>query len=193
MAEYRFFRGPIPYVSTATFHATRERAPHLEQDMHRDRLLCTAALITEIHPSSVVDLGCGDGGLLQVLGERGIRAWGYDFQPSNQPAWAERGVTAELRDVFNQHDVPAWGELAVLTEVLEHLADPHGTVEWVARHAHWVVASSPHSETPAQHAVEHAWAWDMDGYVALFDPYWVTVSHETVGWSQLYVGRNRKL
>lgn len=194
MTEHRLFTGETPYVSTAEFHAGRERAPHLEQDMHRSRLLRCAHLIRSIHPYSVVDLGCGDGGLLELLkADPVIDSWGYDFQPANRAGWQQRGVHAELRDVFNARDVPRWAEVAVLTEVLEHLADPHGVLEWVADHALFLVASSPHSETADQHAHEHAWAWDMLGYATMVDQHFQIVSHEQLDWSQIIVGRSKHL
>jgi len=189
MAEWRLFTGATPFVSTVEFHADRDRAPHLEQPDHRARLLRTAQLIHQLNPASVVDLGGGDGGLLSLL--TGLDAWGYDFQPTNQAGWAERGVTAELRDVFNDRDVPRWGELAVCTEVLEHLAAPHSVVEWVAHHARYLVASSPHGETDLQHGDCHSYAWDMAGYRALIEPHFEIMVHETVDWSQIIAGRSR--
>lgn len=194
MTEHRLFTGDVPYVSTAAFHAGRERAPHLEQDMHQARLVRCAELIRCLYPFSVVDLGCGDGGLLELLAQEDpeVQAWGYDFQPSNQAGWQQRGVTAELRDVFNDRDVPRWGEVAVLTEVLEHLADPHGVLEWVAHNAVFVVASSPHGETAEHHAAEHAWAWDMLGYATMIGEHFHVMRHEQLDWTQLIVGRSKR-
>lgn len=38
MTEHRLFPdGTVPHVSTPAFHAHRERAPHLEQPVHRER------------------------------------------------------------------------------------------------------------------------------------------------------------
>lgn len=190
MTEWKLFGGAHPHVATLDFHHDRERAPHLEQPMHVRRITRCAELIREMAPASVVDLGCGDGGLLSLI--RGIPSWGYDFQPSNEPAWAERGVTAERHDVFNAREVPHWGELAVLTETLEHVADPHGTVEWVAAHATWIVASSPRHETADFHGDCHAWAWDEPGYEALIAPHFEIVRHEGCDWSQIVVGRSRQ-
>ncbi|MFD9276917.1 methyltransferase domain-containing protein [Streptomyces mirabilis] len=190
MSEWKLFDSETPYVATLDFHRDRDRAPHLEQPDHRARLQRCARLIRNISPASVVDLGCGDGGLLSLI--KDIPSWGYDFQPSNEPAWAERGVTAERRDVFNTRDVPRWGELAVLTEVLEHLADPHGTAEWVSRHAAWIVASSPRHESADFHGDCHAWAWDEGGYEALIAPHFEVERHETVDWSQIIVGRSKR-
>lgn len=189
MAEWRLFDGPTPYVSTFAFHEHRDRAAHLEQPDHRERLEMAASLIRDLQPASVVDLGCGDGGLLSLI--RDIPSWGYDFQPANAQGWLQRDVKAEALDVFNSLEVPHWGQAAVLTEVLEHLADPHQVVEWVARNAEWIVASSPKDETDHQHGDCHAWAWDVDGYRALFEPHFDVIRHHAVGWSQLLAGRSQ--
>jgi hypothetical protein len=189
VTEWKLFNGDQPHVSTIDFHRDRERAPHLEQPDHRQRLKRCARLIQRINPASVVDLGCGDGGLLSLI--KDIPSWGYDFHEANREGWTERGVHAERRDVFNARDVPHWGELAALTEVLEHVADPHGTAEWVSHNATWIVASSPRHETADFHGDCHAWAWDEDGYAELFAPHFEVISHIGLHWSQIIVGRSR--
>lgn len=177
------------HVSTFEFHERRDRAPHLEQPDHRQRLKRAARLIRRLKPASVVDLGCGDGGLLSLI--RDIPSWGYDFAPANAAGWAERDVQAEQRDVFNARDVPRWGELAVLTEVLEHLADPHGVLEWVSYHVTHVVASSPRRESATAYGDCHAWAWDEEGYRALFDPHFIVTDQIGLDWSQIIVARSK--
>ena len=191
MSEWRLFDGPVAHVSTAAFHEHRGRAPHLEQPGHQARLYAAVEAIVALSPATVVDLGCGDGGLLGLLRLKGVEAWGYDFAPANADGWAERGVSAELHDVFTARHVPHWGELVVLTEVLEHLTDPHGVLEWISWHAPYVVASSPRDENADSHADEHAWAWDEAGYAALFAPHWVIERHEPCGWSQIVVASSR--
>lgn len=190
MTEWRLFDGDTPYVSTLDFHRPRERAPHLEQPAHHDRLHHAAKLVRDLNPASVVDLGCGDGGLLSLI--RDIPSWGYDWQPSNATGWAERGVAVESRDVFEIRDVPKWGECAVATEVIEHVADPHGVVAWIAENVTYVVASSPAYETGEAASECHAWAWDMEGYDDLFRPHFEILSHEILGWTQLIVGESRR-
>jgi hypothetical protein len=212
VAEYRLFpEGETPHVSTAAFHADRERAPHLEQPVHQGRLERALEFAAEAYVRLVnagqqkvglSDLGCGDGGLLQLVGRSVaetdslgfvFQAWGYDFQPSNQAGWAERGVHAELADVFGEdRDLIDLGDISVCTEVLEHLADPHGAVRWIGQRSRYLVASSPWNEHPGSHDECHCWAWDQDGYRALIQQGgYEVLRHETVGQFQVILGGRR--
>lgn len=191
--EWRLWlTGDAPYMSTAAFHANRERAAHLEQAAHRPRLLAAAAAVNDLAQQldnpTVSDLGCGDGGLLSLLE---CEAWGYDFQPSNAQGWVERGVKAELLDAFgNDRDLVRFGDITVLTEVLEHVADPRGVLRWVK--SRYVVASSPRNETGEKHAPEHAWAWNEAGFAKLFtDTGWSILRHEPIGGTQLIVAERQ--
>jgi SAM-dependent methyltransferase len=197
MTEYRLFRGDVPHVSTAAFHADRERAPHLEQPVHRPRLETAAALVAEAvariggDAVTVSDLGCGDGGLLFLIQQDpSVACWGYDFQPSNRDGWRARGVRAYPLDVFGaDRERVQLGQIAVCTEVLEHVADPHRAVRWIGEVSQFLVASSPWNETPASHDECHAWAWDHDGYRALIEQGgYRVVRHETVGQFQIILG-----
>lgn len=181
------------YVSTFEFHEHRERANHLAQREHNPRLRRTARLIWDLNPISVVDLGCGDGGLLKLL--NGLPCWGYDFCPANIEGGKEREVDIEFIDVFNTRDVPRWAELVVMTEVLEHLAHPHDIVEWVSENCEYLVASSPHGEHPGCELGTdpcHIWAWDMEGYYEMVSEHFTILRHEVIDWSQIIVGRSKK-
>ncbi len=178
MTEHKLFDGDVPHVSTFEFHEHRERAPHLDQPNHRPRLELAAAFVgtaATIHEgreggmATLSDLGCGDGGLLSLVKDV-VDAWGYDFAPSNAAGWAERGVKAEALDVFGaDRDRVRFGDITAVTEVLEHVADPHGAVRWIGEHSSFIVASSPWNETPERHDECHAWAFDTDGYRALIE------------------------
>ena len=170
--EWRLFEGDTPYVSTAEFHADRDRARHLEEEWSQPRLRKAREFIAQAvaeGASTASDLGCGDGGLLSLIHEiPGVRAWGYDFSPANAEGWPERGVRAEALDVFGaDRDRVRLGQLTVMTEVLEHLADPHGALVWVRKTSDRLVCSSPWNENPQVHSPEHAWAWDLEGYAAM--------------------------
>lgn len=212
MTEYRLFpEDTIPHVSTAAFHAHRERAPHLEQPVHQGRLHKAFEFVIQALQDqasrldrdlatlsdrnvTLSDLGCGDGGLLQLLqGVVRLDAWGYDFQPSNEAGWKERGIRAERANVFGtDRDLIDLGDIAVTTEVLEHLADPHGAVRWIGQHSRFLVASSPWNETPESHDECHCWCWDQDGYRALIEQGGFTVvRHQAVGQFQVVLGERR--
>lgn len=185
----------MPYVSTFEFHQDRERAPHLEQQWHQGRLhkaLEYATTLADGGPLRISDLGCGDGGLLSLLQQLpGATAWGYDFAPANAAGWAERGVTAYAADVFgSQWDSIEVGHLAVMTEVLEHLADPHGVLKRLRGRAAHLVCSSPWNESRNNHCAEHAWAWDLEGYAAMIEAAgWRITRHEQVGFFQVVLAQ----
>lgn len=190
MSEWKFFDGDTPEVSTFAFHEHRERAAHLEEPIHRPRLLRAAGYVTiaaNLGARSVSDLGCGDGGLLSLLQ---LDAWGYDFAPANAAGWAERGIKAEQLDVFGaDKDRVRFGDVTVVTEVLEHIADPHTAVQWIGEHSRFIVASSPWDEGPWGHDECHAWAFDVPGYRALIElGGYRVLRHEQVGRFQLVLG-----
>lgn len=182
MSEWRLFdEGTVPAYTTAEWYATRDHAPHLEQDLHRGRLHLSASFVAAAALpglSTVVDLGAGDGGLLSLLGPA-LKGWGYDLAPANVAAATERGVDVRLGDALGDIE---WGDIAVATEMLEHLVDPHGFVRTIAGRARALVCSSPHNERPGAAYPFHTWAWDFAGYRALVEQAGLMVArHEPVG------------
>lgn len=184
MTEWKLFEGDVAHVSTEAFHWDRERAPHWEQPIHRPRLEAALRLVVAAQDSvrvvdgstriiKVVDLGCGDGGLVaQLNSERyahRIAAVGYDFQPSNRGGWEERGIEyCTFRFNFVEHwELVVDADVYVMTECLEHLTDPHEAVRRVRAREAQLVCSSPWTEHAGSHDECHAWAWDLDGYESL--------------------------
>jgi len=187
--EWRFYDG-VPHVSTFEFHEHRDRAPHLEQPNHRPRMDLALQLALNARGDYYVDLGCGDGGMLQMLKSTGVQAIGFDFQPSNVAGWVERGVEA-----YAVNFVEDWGievpdaDVYMITEVLEHLADPHTMVHLIRERDAQIVASSPHDEHAGSHDECHAWAWDVEGYAKMMtDAGFTVVEHVTVDRFQVLRG-----
>lgn len=169
--EWRLFdEGTVPEYTKPEWYAGREHAPHLEQPGHRERLMLTAQFVAlgafGRKVDTVVDLGSGDGGLLSLLGPA-LTGWGYDLMPENLDAAKVRGVDVRYGDVV-AGDIE-WGQIAVCTEMLEHLVDPHAFVRRIAQHAEVLVCSSPWMERPGAAYEFHTWCFDLDGYRALVE------------------------
>ena len=199
--EWRLFNGDIPHVSTFEFHEHRERAPHLEQAAHRARLelayaLSQAAVLRikesvayKDHIIKIVDLGCGDGGLMSLMKSSDTKVFGFDFQPSNVVGWAERGVDAYWLNFVEQWEDVDQAEIYTITECLEHLANPHQMVASIRARNAQIVASSPWTEHAGSHDECHAWAWDMSGYAEMLTNAGFNIaSHSTTGMFQVIWG-----
>lgn len=198
MTEVRLYpAGTVPECVTAEWYAEREHAPHLEQDLHRPRLELAAQfaadLSAELDGANVVDIGAGDGGLLSLLRARGVAGHGYDLQPTNVAAAADRGVSVELVDAISaivDHraaDIIELAPIAIATEVLEHLVDPHLVLrQLAATGVDALVASSPWTETNGGAYEFHLWAWDQLGYRELLERNgWHVVRQELAGMFQV--------
>lgn len=184
VGEWQLFEpGTIPEYTTEQWYAGRDNAAHLEDAHHRPRMLRSSLMVAHAAASyglsTVVDLGAGDGGLLSLLGPR-LKAWGYDLAPAAVAAARARGVDVRQGNVLT--DPVEWADIAVATEMLEHLVDPHALVATIREHCRAVVASSPHSERPGAAYEFHTFAWDFGGYAAMFRAAgWRIVRHEPVG------------
>lgn len=198
MTEWQLFEpGTVPEHTTPQWYAGRETAPHVDQAEHRGRLLLARDMVLDAVDrygcESIVDLGCGDGGLLSLIAERtSTLAWGYDLQQTNvDAAWEKRGIAdVYLADVVNDPGaMMLWGELAVATEMLEHLLEPHEFVRRIGAYSRVIVASSPFTERPGSAYEFHTWCWDMPGYRALVEQAGFHVErHETTSQFQVLMG-----
>lgn len=192
MSEWQLYaKGTVPEWTTPGWYAGIERAPHLDQDLHRGRLHLAANLARTIPNaalSTLVDLGAGDGGFLSLIEHDFLDCWGYDLQPSNVAGADQRGVDVRLRDVLE--DEILWGNVAVCTEMLEHLLAPHAFAARIRRHCKWLVCSSPYTETFSEHYGHHAWAWDQHGYASMLEAAgWTVVRQETVDIFQVVLAK----
>ena len=210
MTEHKLFAGEVAYVSTFDFHKDRERAPHWEQDTHRPRLekaiefcrlawhrqndiIQTRAEAVRSDPAFrspvIVDLGCGDGGLVRQLLDHGATAYGYDFQPSNAAGWVARGIRETWmfeKNFVVDWDAVMWADIYVITEVLEHLTNPHKALRRIRDRNAQLVCSSPATEHALSHDECHAWAWDEAGYAMMIKQAGFQIErHERVGMFQV--------
>jgi len=188
--EWKLFEGDVAPFTDDAFYADRIAAHHLEEYGHKDRL--EKALEYAVHArdefgcGTFSDLGCGDGGWLQLATTKGLTSWGYDMQPSNiEYARYTRGVNAMYTN-FEAGTV-VYGDCSIMTEVLEHVSDPHGIVRNLPSRV--IIASSPFHETGEAHYEFHNWAWDEAGYADLITQGGDDIiRHENVWLNQIILG-----
>lgn len=191
MAEWKLFEGDVAPFTDDDFYRDREAAHHMEEEGHATRLLRALDFAVyakdKLECETFSDLGCGDGGWVEAAGRAGLTAWGYDMQPKNvEYAQNHRHVDVRLTN-FEQDDAIKYGDCSILTEVLEHVSNPHELIHNLPSRV--VVASSPRWETADDHYEFHNWAWDMEGYAALIESGGFTVvKHEPVWLSQIILG-----
>lgn len=204
--EYRFYPNvDVPPVSTFAFHRDRASVAHFEQQIHKSRFAqivsdfagvvrtIYAHKLVEYGKLSVIDLGCGDGGLLQHIVNYypHVVPRGYDFQPSNEAAWARRNISSRTRlmNFVDEWDNIPEANVYIITEVLEHLADPHEMVRRIRARNAFIIASSPWGETMMSHDECHAWGWTFTGYHQMMrDAGFTTKYHHAAGPFQVFTG-----
>lgn len=169
---------------------------HIDNRVHQARLQSAADTAMRLarqftEPDHLIcDIGSCDGGLLELIAPE-FFAFGYDVI-ANSIAYGRhiRGVDLRYGNVTADPTLPL-APVVVCTEMLEHLEDPHGFLEYLrTREVEYAVFSSPHSETAEYHEWNHAWAWDREGYAKMItDAGWEIVSHIDVEWSQQIVAK----
>lgn len=132
-----------------------------------DAVVDVVDLAFSLYPSAqtVTELGAGDGSLLAALRVPNGRRWGYEIGRGDVAYAFQRGLHVYQADILR--DELNYGDVLVVSEVLEHLADPDGFLRQLPP-GRPVVASSPSLETVEWHNEIHAWAWDVEGYRELF-------------------------
>ncbi len=92
------------------------------------------ACVDMITEGSVLDVGCGDGLLLAMLKEKGIRGEGVDFSEEAVRKCATKGVTAVRHDLNQPLPFPDGAfDWVVALDVLEHQHEPLFLLKEMAR------------------------------------------------------------
>lgn len=86
-------------------------------------------------PQSVVDVGCGPGGFLEMLARR-HPTWsllGVDSSPTAIQVARERGIPATLMEIGEDGRLPLTPDWITLLDVLEHVSDPEPLLRALVR------------------------------------------------------------
>jgi methionine biosynthesis protein MetW len=84
-------------------------------------------------PATMLDVGCGDGELLESLRERGWAVRGVDFDPDAVAAARSQGLDVDLGDLRAQCYPDAAFDAVTMSHSLEHVPEPRAILEEVRR------------------------------------------------------------
>ena len=138
---------------------------------HQARTLVTAALIAWLKPESVLDPACGDASI--VAAANLLRPIAHVHladisEPSVLRVPQTTGFKAAVSDIFDAIEASPNVDVVVLTETLEHLADPDQIAALARGKGRYLVASSPVMRAgQVDHNSEHLWMFDRTGYEAM--------------------------
>jgi len=132
---------------------------------HDVRVDLTIALGRRMFPTRdvVVDLSTGDARI-----PRGLDPAFEPILGDLAPGYPLVGPLEELVELLPHN----YADIFVLSETLEHLAEPLGALHAIRRHARGLLLSTPADETAGN--PEHVWAWSTDDIAELL---------ETAGWT----------
>jgi SAM-dependent methyltransferase len=82
-----------------------------------------SSLARSFRPASAIDVGCGTGALMAALERHGIDCLGFDYATAALQRCRERGVDARKLDLECDPFPPERADLAISTEVAEHLPE----------------------------------------------------------------------
>jgi len=171
-----------PEWTQPSWHEQREWVPQYGTAVHTPRIRLAAEMVQDaVHRygvRSVVELGAHDGGMCKAMG---TLPWqvipaprptyhGYEITDAALSHAVADGIDVRKADILRdeldlgEHTPP---NLVVLTEVLEHLAQPHELLRRLQPRVDYLLASVPIDETRDKHYEYHAWAWDRAGFSAL--------------------------
>lgn len=119
--------------------------------------------LLRVHPQieTLTDIGCGDGSFLDRARRLrvGLSVSGVDAGRGNVEIARGRGLNVRQGDIL---DMTVDTQVVTMTEVLEHLVDPHGYLKTLG--GKWLIATSPLGESDEWHYEHHSWAWDREGF-----------------------------
>lgn len=170
-----------------SYHLGRNDAPEFDQGqpgrIDLARFLIEKILVKDLRrrPLRIVELGCGAGDVTGPYSKRelyngprgeilttGIEVIGVDVVPVAKEKCNRRWPDMNFVLSPVEELEPVDCDILVMTEFLEHLADPIAVAERWMPHARWAVIGHPLNEPDPPYEHGHAWSYDMDDLHAWF-------------------------
>lgn len=121
----RIFASPRPTLGSLDYDTYWDQRP---ADVFQPRFEIIAQLLPT--GAEVADIGCGDGSLLRYLERRrNVAGFGVDISTTAVEVAQRLGTNASVADVTDPgFSLPRRVDYVVLSEVLEHIADPEAVL-----------------------------------------------------------------
>lgn len=132
-------------MSVRTFENERWRRDDQEVSFRHREALALITGITDGSNHTLLDIGCGDGLLLSLAGEKGIVASGLDISEKAVEKARAKGLDAAVFDVNGRIPFPdSTFDVVVMLDVLEHLYTPEELLKEAIRVSkRWIIVSVP--------------------------------------------------
>ena len=151
------------------------------------RILRPVALeLPPLPPGRLLEIGCGSGGFLHGMAQKGWTVEGIERSPDAGGTAQALGYQVHIGPLETTPDPAAPYDLVVGWMVLEHLHEPIATLEKVARWSRsgaWLVASVPDAGAPEFRWFGDAWyALHLPGHLFHYTPRTLAKVLERAGW-----------
>jgi SAM-dependent methyltransferase len=126
------------------------------------------SILTDLKPSTAIDVGCGTGALLEALQVRGCRVFGLEYADSGLEFCRRRNLEVQKFDI-ERESIPEdrTFDVVISMEVAEHLAESRADrfVSLLTRLANRIVFTAA---PPGQHGIDHVNEQPMPYWIAKF-------------------------
>lgn len=121
--------------------------------------------VSDDPPRSVLEVGCGEGAVLSTLAAGGWPVRGIEISASGVAAAQGRGLDVEVYDGVTVPADDSSIDLVVLTHVMEHLPDPRGVLQELARVGRYIAI-----EVPLEYRIRtpRDFRWTEVGHINLY-------------------------
>lgn len=184
---------PLPSEDPYATEAQRELSSRTLAELRRDLVdspirspwarEAARFLMDHRAPQPILDVGCGEGDLLDELRAGGYTGQGIELRPAAARLAREgRGLDVQVGSIESYLRAPARVGTIVLCHVLEHLPDPVGTIRRLSEHASMIAVAVPNtlsvraliewSACPGAFAYapkEHLWQMTLPALARIFE------------------------
>lgn len=172
------FRSPQPSQAdlAALYESGSEFAWSESGEQARRDWELAAGWVNRVGASSVLDVGCFDGGFLELLPESVVKA-GVEINPAAAQRATARGINIVASDLTDLATVDGKFDLVSAFDVIEHVHDPNAfltTISSALRPGGHIIFATGNLDAPTWRAMgsRYLYSWFLE-HVSFVSPRWV--------------------